>query len=309
MWNRMPAWSFASALAVLVPGCLVFDDYKLVEKADAGPELECSPGEFRCVEQNLQFCSRGFWTDEELCAQDKSCSAEVGTCVCKDDTYRCQEQRLQMCQGGSWSTQKDCSGEEGGLVCSASAKDCVCMAGTYSCARQTLLLCQGGMWTLAQECPTDEYCSSDVGRCVECQPGVDHLCDGTRLLRCSDDGSGFDTFVKDCALERNGMRCDTEVVPDDCFECRASDRRCMGTLLAKCMGNSFEAGGGTSCTIEPGCIDAAGDDDYCAQCSTPGEEGCSASSERRRCTEDYRWELIEQCAGSCRLEGASSACE
>jgi hypothetical protein len=73
--------------------------------------------------------------------------------------------------------------------------------------------------------------------------------------------------------------------------------------------NSFTSGG-TDCVIAPHCIesDVAGRD-YCAQCSYPGEEVCSANNERMRCSEAFLLETIEQCVDACLVNGSTSICE
>ncbi len=313
MWTKTLGWALASAFAILASGCLALDDYTLVEGPDAG--TECKSGEYQCLdEQTPQRCVRGFWVDIDPCEQDQTCSVEVGGCVCKENTYRClqAQEQLQVCKGGDWGTLRSCNEEEEDqgfdLVCSATEHDCVCRDGIYRCVDQSLQVCTGEDWELESECPPDTFCSKENGACVACRPGVDHTCNGTELMQCAADGSGFSVPVKDCAQEGDGLQCDTTVVPDDCFECRQTDRRCAGNLLTRCMDNQFTAGG-TNCDFSPGCVEVDGYNDYCPECSIPGEEVCDGRNQRKRCGDDYILEVLEQCLNNCTVQAGTSVCE
>lgn len=178
-----------------------------------------------------------------------------------------------------------------------------CDDGDYSCVPGQLRICTEGEWSFHQDCSSEQVCSAELGACVTCKPGEDYACDGTVLTLCSATGNDY-AAVEDCA--ESGLLCDTDFVPDSCFECRVPERRCSGTLLEKCVGHSF--GGGTPCTIQPGCIPGVDGQDYCAECSTPGEEACSGAGERARCSDGYLFEVVEECPFGCVAQGATVSC-
>ncbi len=273
-----------------------------IDRATEGPRcgVECSEAA-GCAGLGSDFeCHLGTCRSVALSPPPPSDTTDT---PCTAGDYRCTDQALQLCDEGTWSTEEICDDDR---VCSAEVGACVCRAGVYSCVADSLLVCDGdGSWVIVDECE-EGFCSSESGTCLACQPGEEYYCNGSVLLECSDDGTEF-TPVKDCAEE--GLLCDTTVIADDCFECRSTDRRCVGDLLATCMGNSF-SNGGTNCTIPPHCIESdAEGNDYCAQCSVPGEEACDADNQRTRCSDEYLWETLEQCVSGCVMDGSTSSCQ
>lgn len=170
-----------------------------------------------------------------------------------------------------------------------------------ACVNGELRRCQDGQWTLVARCAQTQFCSVELQRCTECEPIRDTVCDGLRLLRCRHDGDGFE-LLQDC--ESIGGLCDVALSPEACLECRATDRRCDGDVLMRCVNGRF--GDGEPCEAGP-CQVVDGRSDYCAECSHPKREACGVD-ERVVCSDTYRFESLGRCPNGCVVAGDATTC-
>lgn len=176
-----------------------------------------------------------------------------------------------------------------------------CEAGQFSCVLDELRVCMGGRWMLQQTCAAGDYCSPDLGACLRCKPNAEHRCSDGQLQRCAATGTEF-VVIADC--ESADKACDTSVSVDACVDCAVPDRRCLDGALQRCVQGRFDAG--VPCTIGA-CQQVDGRNDYCAQCTDPGQEACGAD-ERVLCGEGLRWELLEQCPQGCASDDGATRC-
>lgn len=182
-----------------------------------------------------------------------------------------------------------------------SAPQRLCEDDAFSCVADELRRCVNGQWVALIQCAAGLICSAELGDCLSCEPDRDVECQQGRLMQCDATGKSY-RVLEDCAAQ--GLLCDTTLSRDSCLECRPADRKCEENLLLRCVGGVFS--GGTSCGSLP-CRAVDGLDDYCAECSRPGEEACGAN-QRVTCSEQLVFEPIEDCAQGCVLEGTSTRC-
>lgn len=178
-----------------------------------------------------------------------------------------------------------------------------CSAGEYSCVTKQLRRCDDGNWAPLQQCEEAQFCSSELGACLTCEPDTTTACEGNVLMRCAMDGLGFEP-AEDCG--QLGLICDTQLSPEACIECRPTDRRCDGNVLLHCPDLTF--GEGRPCAEPSQCQSVDGRSDYCTECSEPGQEACGLR-QRVQCSEELKFELLEECPNGCVAAGDSTRCE
>ncbi len=148
-------------------------------------------------------------------------------------------------------------------------------------------------------CVSDGHCP-DGGRCANgaclaaaCTPN-EAACDGSVLLTCKLDGSGWNTLPCDGAC-RDGA----------CVGCDPGDRVCNGTTVMACKddGTTFEAI--EQCLAGQTCADG-----QCFDCY-PGQRRCSAAGAAESCSLAGHWEVTQDCTSaglSCLLGTCVSPC-
>lgn len=214
----------------------------LCRRAEAGgltcAAKECDGEGRRCLDNAVERCAAGFWTEEEACGE-RVCVADAGAAECKtseceDGMTRCADEALQTCVGSFWAAPSGCGTGNGcrvgpqGAACAPKE----CEAGQTRCKTTTTAeTCAGGFWAPLATCAGEERCLQPTGGAagcgVACEPGEE---------RCGALG------VEKCAADQTwtpGQSCSDSCVAIACNGAEA------------CLGGS-------------GCVDACSGDGECA---------------------------------------------
>ncbi len=245
---------------------------------------DCSAGERRCVNGQVEVCAEGRWTAGEDCPAGSHC--ELGQCV--------EDECTPDCSG------RECGPDGCGGSCGGCGADEVCDAGSCeaipaSCGDDS---CQ----------PDTENCfncPADCGLCCgngECEPGRQEDC-ATCPADCGcepgfvcDADSG--TCQPDCQPDCAGKQCGADGCGGSCGDCEPGeecvDFSCVPGCTPDCAGRECGADGcGGSCgDCQPGeeCVDFS-----CVP-------GCTPDCAGRECGPDG-------CDGSCGQCDAGQVCD
>jgi alpha-tubulin suppressor-like RCC1 family protein len=180
--------------------------------------LECTPGEFRCNEAELQQCDMAGERFEavQTCIDATACTAmgQTGYCnVCEPGETYCEGELLlipdsgddgsgavnqvRTCAANGAYTELNvtCQGNE--PLCNLEEKSCgSCVPGTFDCQGTDLYECgSDGRLQYVERCDSLAACKADVGECdntdIECVIGTDQpRCTATGAIEtCRADGT------------------------------------------------------------------------------------------------------------------------
>lgn len=157
-------------------------------------------------------------------------------------------------------------------------------------------VCAGGQCV---ECGRDNDCPNG-GRCVgtscvaaACSTGTT-LCDGSVLLTCNADGTGWDT-----------LSCPNECVDGTCVGCTPDDRVCNGTTIMECADDGSQYNPVEVCQAGQQCGDG-----QCVDCF-PSARRCTDSGHAQECDDTGHWGPETDCGAtglSCLLGTCVSPC-
>ncbi len=219
--------------------------------------LDCTPGEFRCNDAELQQCDMAGERFEpvQTCLDATACTAmgQTGFCnVCEPGETYCEGEvllipgegddgnglvnQVRTCAANGAYTELNatCQGNE--PLCNVEEKSCgTCVPGTFACQGPDLYECGGeGHLEYVERCDSAAACKEDEGECdntgIECVPGQD----GTR---CSEDG-----YLQTCRLDgkyQNEKYCGPGLCKEgfpDCLPCDIDNPyTCNGETITACL--------------------------------------------------------------------------
>lgn len=173
-------------------------------------DIACVPGSTFCDGQVVRQCGADGTTSDvkSTCSASQFCS-EQGTSASCGDTV-CQPGAGLCVDGVATQCRSDGSGPKpGGTDCSKAGSVCtqgtcaekLCTAGERLCQQGNVYFCVDGSHTVPfAECGSGEVCDPNLAVCakVVCSAG-DLSCDGTRIVKCNELGTGYDQIGTDCA--------------------------------------------------------------------------------------------------------------
>ncbi len=302
----------------------------------------CAAGEFRCEGAVLSVCNdeQTGWAPLTTCPSAAQCSTSLGRCTeqaCSATTplLQCNQGALQECRAGGWSLVAQCQSP---VVCDSSAGESGCritgctdvrgdgqsdLPSPFKCDNGELLRCNDRQaeWEFVETCLNLLHCNdlsnvlgdlqaarlplSELAQlgCTPpgCTPGK-YRCDGSQLLRCNADRTGYSTPVQDCG---SPGRCNASLgacTPEDCSE---------GTT--QCSGNEYQV-----CTaertwrVEATCAGAAQCDarDGCrAPVCEVTEYRCNGAALERCNVDGTAWIPIATCESAELCNGSAKRCD
>lgn len=229
--------------------------------------------------------------------------------------YRCASQgtpeRQRCSEGNQWEADEGCPG---GQICVGESAECIAQD-EFCRAKQNQSVCVGTVMHQCDEnarsidqtdCVQSQRCELGLskGACAECVPGEDHKCEGSELLVCNSDGSGFE-LKKPCA---SADLCNAEAKDCTTAACSKNQVECKGQQLQKCNASqtAFEPLMPT-CPSDTKCNASK---QQCDACS-PGAKRCQGT-QRQTCSTDGTSWTNESCpsnAQHCTGLGQCVACE
>ena len=279
-WPGLVVLAVAGAFAC---GCqAVFGDFSVGSPPAEEPAgilgTACEPGAYRCAGANLETCSddRSGWVVAEICNSAAECNLNARTCrACVPGERMCRDEVLERCDDASaWQpAQPD-------MPCATAA------------------LCNVAPDRMSGACSTPA-----------CDEAGAHICDGAKLMRCSQGRERLEPIAL-CAtpelcdpgyaneLDASGERgaCRPPVCAPDSWSCD-------GATLRHC---AFDRAGWDSmtqnCESSDLCSARRG---TCGACE-PDEVECNGA-ELRRCTADG-WETLETCASAGLCDQVTGSC-
>lgn len=264
----------------------------------------CTQDWLACNGDVLQACDGEQYVDEADCefvCQDGGDGQAMCAGECRPDETRCNPDatsEAQTCDAmGQWGESQDC--EQGRFCVQGECKPCE--PGTTRCGKAGPQECSAaGEWANQGACSDPDPVCVD-GSCRPCLPG-DTLCDGSDLLVCDDDGSGYgvqETCSGDtpACLEGEGV----------CGSCTEGDRQCSDNVVQSCN-DSGNWDNLTACSgATPKCVGGS-----CAPCA-PGDRRCLDEDTRQVCQSDGNWGGNSSCGADtpeCREDiGFNCGCE
>ena len=262
-----------------------------------------------CTEQPDELCAPG----EEIC------NAE-GT-----ESF--------ICVDGAWETKTACTGVSEYCAVVDGEAQCLCQDGVQVCSAdvRAVNVCSGGAWTQQEACAESEVCNYDgeaeavvcMGADVACDPNHDR--ERCRVVSSLEDSSAkYTADAYTCAL--NGrwemktacseaqvcvMRLtDPEVVAEDplfkevavceSIPCQEGREYCPA---GSANGNPHVCENGVlvkteDCSDDTACVIDPEGEAVCVSwwTCTPGQERCDGSGNAVVCSDEQRWETLEECA-------------
>ncbi|HVZ37033.1 MAG TPA: hypothetical protein VG963_31625, partial [Polyangiaceae bacterium] len=224
----------------------------------------CAPGDFRCSGASLEICNDGQtdWTPIATCPSAAQCNASQGRCTdqpCNAATpdLECSGGDLLQCGSAGWSQVRAC--ETQGLCNTASAaancKPNGCQIGSalpspFRCDNVDLLRCNDEQtgFEFVETCLNAVHCDglidvtgpdstlglNDLRRlgcsAPACAPGH-FACDGSRLMLCNQDRTGYRILVQDCGTPG---KCNASTGQCDAVECAVGAQHCSGNQRQVC---------------------------------------------------------------------------
>ena len=288
--------------AGLLGGChKIFGEYEVLPEPPPvpPPTTLCVGGDLRCVGPFLYQCGPALdsWVFLATCTTDARCRSSEGGCkTCVPGEYRCVGTGIEVCSdNGAWAPAEDCGAAN---VCNLNSDSCLpCTADEYQCQEGALMRCTAGAWALQQQCVNEAACSvsadKTTGACAatdpRCTAPLMHVCDGTQLLRCTQERDRL-VVVENCG-RGEGQLCDAaaadQQAADDllgtCVEvCEPDAIRCVDAAPQRCSADG---------RWEP---DAAAGPCESGECPTPGQTRCNRGIER---CDQSEWNALGDCPG------------
>jgi len=152
---------------------------------------QCTEGNYRCNEKNLERCVMGAWQFSQSCEYGCSadhCLASTTTTTqsqCAEGSYRCNQNNLERCTNAQWTFVVECPyGCSGGRcittppatttvaapvqttttterAATTTTTQLLCQEGKYRCLGSNLEWCVNGEWKFSQACSygcLTDYC-------------------------------------------------------------------------------------------------------------------------------------------------------
>lgn len=177
----------------------------------------CEPDNTRCAATGVQTCrpDGSGYTAVAPCDEGQSCRA--GSCVddrCEVGTQTCVSGDAWVCDStGTLVLDAECESDETCL--DGACIPHICTPDTIVCrAGQQVTCSDDGLEETVLNCASsNRYCDVATGRCVArvCPPGSRDTCDGSNVMRCNADGSGY-TLQQSCG----SSGCTAGVCNDPC---------------------------------------------------------------------------------------------
>ena len=229
-------------------------------------------------------------------------------------SYRCVMQgatsRQRCGEDGVWGAEGSCND---GQVCIGAAGDCVqqddfCKGkqGEFACVGSVMHKCDDTARSVEQnDCDqSPKRCELGLARgtCAECVPGEDYKCEGSRLMKCKPEGTGFELLLPCDSADL----CNAEAHKCTDAACSPGQVRCQGQRLERCNAQQTGFELVDTCTASEIC-DPAGEE--CDACR-PNSKRCEGGS-RKVCATDgsaYRTDPCGSDAPYCTGQGECVAC-
>jgi hypothetical protein len=300
----------------------------------------CVPKEVRCDEQvnpaNLLVCNEGqtAFIRAEECATPKLCEASITytglrgspRCVrptCSVGEHRCTETGgLELCNidRDGFDPIEQCIGapfcnavaaDNGGLGC----EDAPCDPGEQQCNGPQILVCSADQTQFVANgapCETRGLCNDDNPLAAFCQApvcqrgpfsGTEFRCEGTTLLRCNDQHTGYDP-LNTCAT---AALCNASLGFAGCQPpvCSPGETRCSGDFVQRC--NSDRTAFESTERCDAGTCD--GTLGRCADPCVQGSARCNAQGNLEECRNPLVGREITARCGSVQLcDAAARTC-
>jgi hypothetical protein len=300
----------------------------------------CVPKEVRCDEQvnpaNLMVCNEGqtAFTVAEDCATPKLCEASITytglrgspRCVraaCSVGEHRCTETGgLELCNvdRDGFDPIEQCIGAP---FCNAVAadngqpgcRDAPCESGEQQCNGPQILVCTADRTQFVPSgapCETRGLCNDDNTQAAFCQApvcqrglfsGTEFRCEGTSLLRCNDQHTGYDP-LNTCAT---AALCNASFGFAGCQPpvCAPGETRCSGDFVQRCNADRTAFESTERC--DPGTCD--GTLGRCADPCVQGSARCNAQGNLEECRNPLVGREITARCGSVQLcDAAARTC-
>jgi hypothetical protein len=300
----------------------------------------CVPKEVRCDEAvnpaNLIVCNEGqtAFTVAEDCATPKLCQASITytglrgspRCVrptCAVGEHRCTETGgLELCNvdRDGFDPIEQCIGAP---FCNAVAadngqpgcRDAPCEAGEQQCNGPQILACSADRTQFVATgapCETRGLCNDDNPFGAFCQApvcqrgpfsGTEFRCEGTSLLRCNDQHTGYET-INTCVTPQ---LCNASLGFLGCQApaCAPNETRCNGDFVQRC--NAARTGFESIERCDPGTCDGTA-----GRCADPCDQGtarCNAQGNLEECRNPLVGREITARCGSVQLcDAAARTC-
>ncbi len=267
----------------------------------------CMPGSYRCNSAELEVCGAGgTWDPERTCETAALCHADpqegswIHTCeapTCEPGQFRCNEvtpNELQVCNEGrnGFMLADTCLSA---ALCNAAAGRCDEPQCRPDMNMELPLRCAPGNPLQVERCKADftgfeplelctagEFCfPDDHGDPCKTECPKELLCNGTELLRCTQEGT---VHQADCATATlcecaANDSCENGVDQNGCGLplCGVGEDQCTGSVLERCSPGreawQLETDCGSEDLCHPG-TPPGYKDGYCAVCNLDGEIRC-----------------------------------
>ncbi|MFC1642851.1 hypothetical protein ACFL5O_09245, partial [Myxococcota bacterium] len=289
----------------------------------------------QCNDHVLVQCTSDLtgWRVLETCPEGQLCDVQGLGCIdqCPEPPFRCNGADPQVCveseTGSKWilanapcATGALCYTDSSGAYCQQ--PKCGGVLPLYRCNPNDPLVlekCNDGRtaYELFETCQAGQFCDSGPtghgpSQCDICRAGA-YWCKGQELWRCGPAGQQ-ETRLQDCGSPALCVVSDSNARDGFCYACASGDAQCAGQSgqMRRCADDQLGWLPPESC--DNGCVDQAGQKDYCAACAMPGEVECvqtEAPGSTRTCSADQRaWSATTTCAeaGGCVDSGQNDFC-
>jgi len=272
----------------------------------------CTTGEWECNGTELRRCTGDTegWVEQEQCLTAELCDASLPGCkqpACTVGEYSCDGSELSFCgNDGEPSEGIDCLTP---ALCEMSAglgrgecEEPLCSAGQFVCASNVLQVCADGRdgFVTKETCVTASQCNATKGACVECVPGEDWQCNGTRLEKCTTEGWQLDELcVTSNACSASDQACKEPVCDADQYRCNATTGN-----LERCAADRLSWNVSKVCTSTQIC-DLAGR--QCDVCDSTDDSQTCQGDKLVQCSADGQTLLTINCPFGCQGDACAGA--